>query len=123
LSILSFIELNFGFVDSLRKDYWDVTCVEAMRLRDIVKVLFYQDYDPNNEDPIKRLFVLVLHDNFMHQMQFVSPLEGFGPLIQLLKQINTICLCMLVLYPTNVVEACLFSICCAPKTLVADNKE
>jgi hypothetical protein len=55
-------------------------------------------------------------------MQFVSPLEGLGPLIQLLKQINTICLCMLVLYPTNVVEACLFSICCAPKTLVADKK-
>jgi hypothetical protein len=67
LSILSFIEFNFSFVDSLRKDDWDATCVEAMRLRDIGKVLFYQDYDSNNEDPTKRPFVLVLHDDFMRQ--------------------------------------------------------
>ena len=94
-----------------------------MRLRDIGKILFYQDYEPNNEDPTKRPFILVLQDDFMRQMQFVFYLKSFGPLIQLLKQINTICLCMLVLYATNVVEAYMFSICRAPKTLVADKKE
>jgi hypothetical protein len=38
-----------------------------MRLRYIGKVLFYQDYDPNNKNPTKRHFVLVLHDDFMRQ--------------------------------------------------------
>ena len=36
-----------------------------MRLRDIRKILFYQDYDPYNELSTKRHFVFVLHDDFM----------------------------------------------------------
>ena len=107
----------------MRKDDWDATYIEAMRLGDTGIVLFYQDNDPYIEDPTKRPLVFVLHDILCVKMQFVSPLEGLRPLIPLSKQINTICLCMLILYLTNVVKACMFSICCAPKTMVVDKKE
>ena len=123
MSILSFIKLHFDFVDSMRKDDWDATYIEAMRLGDTGIVLFYQDYDLNIEDPTKRPLVLVLHDILCVKMQFVSPLESLRPLIQLSKQLNMICLCMLVLYPTNAVETCMFFICCAVKTFVADKNE
>ena len=123
MSILSFIELNFGFVDSLRKDDWDATCAEAMKLRDIGNFLFYQDYDPNNEDLIKRPFILVLHDDFMRQNAIRFTFGSIWATDSTFKTNQYDLPLYAGIVADHLVRACIFYICYAPKTLVADKKE
>lgn len=55
-------------LDSLRKDDWDATQVEASRLQGQHKVIFYQKYCPKHEDKRKQPFILVLQNDFMKNM-------------------------------------------------------
>jgi hypothetical protein len=53
------------FVDALRIDDWDAANVEVIRLQEQGKVIFYQKYSPEHEDPRQRPFIVVIQDDFM----------------------------------------------------------
>lgn len=55
-------------VDALWQDDWDVAQVKIPRLQLQQKVIYYQLYAPNHEDPRKRLFVVVIQDDFLNRM-------------------------------------------------------
>jgi len=52
-------------IDALRLDDWDVANVKVIRLQKQEKVIFYQKYSPEHEDPKQRPFVLVIQNDFM----------------------------------------------------------
>ncbi|KAI8485824.1 hypothetical protein Bbelb_363760 [Branchiostoma belcheri] len=53
---------------SVSIDDWVGTYAKAQRLRDQGVCIFFQEYDPDNKDPDKRPFVLVLQTEWQRQM-------------------------------------------------------
>ncbi|KAI8482858.1 hypothetical protein Bbelb_393930 [Branchiostoma belcheri] len=58
----------------VHQDDWVGTYAKAQRLRDQGICIFFQEYDPDNKDPDKRPFVLVLQTEWQRQMA-----ERFSP--------------------------------------------
>lgn len=68
--MLAYVLINifvYLLVDSLRQDDWDAANVELLHLQEQGKVIYYQPFDPNNKDRLKRPFIVVIQDDFMRE--------------------------------------------------------
>ncbi|KAI8517825.1 hypothetical protein Bbelb_038420 [Branchiostoma belcheri] len=71
---LSQLQYEIRCSKRVHQDDWVGTYAKAQRLRDQGVCIFFQEYDPDNEDPDKRPFVLVLQTEWQRQMA-----ERFSP--------------------------------------------
>ena len=67
---ITYIEMStwLWWVDALRKDDWNAAQLKCRMLLDRRKLMFYPPYLPKDKDWRKRLFVVVIQDEWMRNI-------------------------------------------------------